>query len=81
LDIFEGIDTFFVRENQVLNFNVEMTNIRSIFKHQIHYMFELFCIAGKVSYNRVIKLRSYICTIAPLPEGFTMTTIYPALFP
>jgi hypothetical protein len=31
ISIFVGVDTFFIRENQVGNFNVEITNFRSLF--------------------------------------------------
>jgi hypothetical protein len=44
---------------------VEITNFRSLFKLQIHYKL-LSCIAGQFPWNRVIKLRSYICR----PSGF-----------
>ena len=61
MDIFVGVHTFFVRENQVFNLKVEITNFRNLLKLQIHYKFLMSCIAGEFSYNRVIKLRSYIC--------------------
>jgi hypothetical protein len=36
-----GVDTDFIRENQVWNFKVEITDFRTLFKSQIHYTFIL----------------------------------------
>jgi hypothetical protein len=40
MDIFVGVDTLFVRTNQVSDFKVEITNMRSLFKTKIHNKFE-----------------------------------------
>ena len=57
-----GWYTFFGRENQVWHFKVEITNFRNLFKPKIDNKFYTSCIAGRFSCNRVIKLRSHICT-------------------
>jgi uncharacterized membrane protein YhaH (DUF805 family) len=47
---------------QVWNFKLEISHFRSLFKPQIHYKFDMFCIAGKLKFKRVIKLISCIST-------------------
>lgn len=55
VDLFVGADTFFVIGH---------------FKPEIHCKFYISCIAAKFSCNKVIKLRSSICTIVSLVIDF-----------
>jgi hypothetical protein len=63
---FVGVDAFLIRENQVWNFKVEITNFRSLFR------------TGIISATKVIKLRSYICTYHSY-SSVTLNTVITAV--
>ena len=54
MDIFVGVNTFFVREKSCLKFKNPKDFLN--FKYTTRFK-------GNLSCNRVIKLRSYICTV------------------